>query len=460
MRLFRSDSVRLATFYTAAFALAVIVLGAVALVAARSALKHQLDVRIQSEALALAQEYRTEGMQGVLDAVEERDRTPGALDYGLLDPGGRMLAGRLSGATQPGWSTLWVPARREQLRVLTMALPGGHRLIVGETLQEVSALDGVLLGAFGFAFLGVLVLGVASGFALSREVQRRFSEMSGAAQAIIDGDLGRRIPLRGAGDDLDALGATFNRMLDRISALMDSLRQVSNDIAHDMRTPLTRLRQRLEAGLQGGDARTQSVAIEAALTDLDAILDTFAALLRIAQIEAGTRRAGFRSVDLSALVATVAEAFGPSAEEGGRTLSAQTGESVVIDGDAELLTQALVNMLENALRHTPPGVRVQVGAGRNERGPFLAVRDDGPGVPADELPRLFDRFFRLERSRSTPGNGLGLALVAAVARLHDARAELSDAGPGLEARIVFPRERSPTLANPNVRAMHDAGQTL
>ena len=175
MRLFRSDSVRLVTLYTTVFGLAVIVLGAVALLAARSALKHQLDVRIQAEALALAQEYKTEGIQGVLDAVEERDRTPGALDYGLLGPDGRPLAGRLAGKTEPGWSTLRIPGRPEDLRVLSMAMPGGRRLIVGETLQRISVLDGALLSTFGFAFLGVLVLGVASGFALSREVQRRFS---------------------------------------------------------------------------------------------------------------------------------------------------------------------------------------------------------------------------------------------------------------------------------------------
>ena len=442
MRLFRSDSVRLATLYTTVFGLAVIVLGAVALLAARSALKHQLDGRIQAEALALAQEYRTEGIKGVLDAVDERDRTPGALEYGLLGPDGRALAGRLSGRGPAGWSTLRGPGHPDELRVLSIAMPGGRKLVVGESLQQVSVLDGALVGAFGFAFLGVLALGVAGGFALSRDVQRRFSGMSGAAQAIIDGDLGRRIPLSGAGDDLDALGATFNRMLDRISALMDSLRQVSNDIAHDLRTPLTRLRQRLEASLRAGGAEAQTVAIEAALADLDAILETFAALLRIAQIEAGTRRAGFRSVDLASLVATVVEAFGPSAEEGRRTLSAETAGSVVVDGDAELLTQALVNMVENALRHTPPGAHVQVGAGRDDRGPFLVVRDDGPGAPAEELAHLFDRFYRLERSRSTPGSGLGLALVAAVARLHDARADLGDASPGLEVRIMFPRERS------------------
>jgi signal transduction histidine kinase len=442
MRLLRSDSARLATLYTTVFAVAVIALGVVSVLGTRSALRAQLDARIQAEALALAQEDRTEGMQGVLDAVEERQHTPGALDYGLLGPDGQLLAGQLSATSAPrGWSTLRLPAG-ETMRILTMSLSGGRRLIVGEDLQRVSVLDGALLGAFGFAFLGVLVLGVATGLALSREVQRRFSAMSGTAQAIIDGDLGRRIPLSGAGDDLDALGATFNRMLDRISALLDSLRQVSNDVAHDLRTPLTRLRQRLEASLRVGDAAEQKRAIEAALSDLDVILDTFTALLRIAQIEAGARRAGFSSVDLSALVTTVVEAFGPSAEEGRRSLEADAAQSVAVEGDAELLTQALVNMVENGLRHTPPGARVQVGAREDEQGAYLVVRDDGPGVPPEELARLFDRFYRLERSRSTPGSGLGLALVAAVARLHDARAELEDAGPGLEARIVFPRERA------------------
>jgi signal transduction histidine kinase len=233
------------------------------------------------------------------------------------------------------------------------------------------------------------------------------------------------------------LAATFNRMLDRIAALMETLKQVSNDIAHDMRTPLTRLRQKLETGLAQPGERGQ--ALESALTDLDAILETFAALLRIAQIQSGARRAAFRPTDLSAVAQTVVEAFSPSAEDARQTLTLEATGPVLIEGDPELLTQMLVNLVENALRHAGAGSRIRVRVSNNGSGAQLTVIDDGPGVPAAERERLFDRFYRLERSRSTPGSGLGLALVSAVAELHGAEVKLADANPGLEACVTFPR---------------------
>ncbi len=273
--------------------------------------------------------------------------------------------------------------------------------------------------------------------------------MSGAAEAIIGGDMGRRIPVRGSDDDLDRLSATFNRMLDRIGMLMDSLRQVSSDIAHDLRTPLTRLRQRLEATrtLAAGDARAE---IEGALGDVDAILDTFAALLRIAQIEGGARRAAFRPVDLTAVARTVVEAFAPSAEDTGQSLTLEPSGELIIDGDRELLTQMLANLVENALRHAGVTARAVVATRSSGIDVVVVVRDDGPGVPEVERGRIFDRFYRLEHSRSTPGSGLGLALVAAIARLHDASLELDDARPGLEVRVRFRARPAATLANPNV----------
>ncbi len=250
--------------------------------------------------------------------------------------------------------------------------------------------------------------------------------------------MGRRIPLKGTGDDFDALGATLNRMLDRIGALMDSLRQVSSDIAHDLRTPLTRLRQKLEASLGAQTEAERSAMAESALRDMDAILDMFAALLRIAQIEGGARRSGFRPVELDRIAAAVVEAFAPSAEEGGRRLSLHSDGRAPIEGDRELLIQMLANLVENGLRHTPPGASIEVSTATSDAGAVLCVRDDGPGVPVEARPRLFDRFVRLEQSRSTPGSGLGLALVAAVARLHDAEIELGDAQPGLIVRVSFP----------------------
>jgi len=443
MRWLRSTSVRAAALYTGFFAAAVVALGAVTVLATRSALERELDSRIQSEALALAQEDHTEGLEGVVQAVRERDRTPGALEYGLVEAGGRPIAGRLASASSPiGWSTLRVRESDDDsdtIRVLTVALSGGRRVLVGADLDRISILDGAVMRAFGFAFVGVLVLGAGGGYALSRAVQRRYAEMSAAAHGIIDGDLARRIPVSGAGDDLDGLATTFNLMLDRIAALMDSLRQVSSDVAHDLRTPLTRLRQRLEAALATRNLEAQADAMEGALADLDAILDTFAALLRIAQIEGGARRAGFRPVDLAAVAAAVVEAFSPSAEEGQRSLRLERRSAPMVDGDRELLTQMLVNLVENALTHTPPGAEVRVVVGETGHLPSLEVRDNGPGVPAEARESLFDRFVRLERSRSTPGNGLGLALVAAVARLHGASVDLGDAAPGLAAVVTFAR---------------------
>ena len=438
--MFRSTSLRLATLYTAVFALSVVVLGIITLFTTRQALSRQVEARIGAESAALAQEYRSEGLKGVVDAVHERDGAVGSLDFGLQGPKGEPLAGRLARAQATmGWS---LQRRRdphghdEAIRMLSVGLPDGYKLLVGDDEERIEALDSVVMRGFGLAFIGVVVLGVLGGYALSGDVHRRLAAISGTAEAIIDGDLGRRVPVRGSDDDLDRLALTFNRMLDRIAALMESLKQVSNDIAHDMRTPLTRLRQRLEAGLAA--PREQGLALEGALGDLDSILDTFAALLRIAQIEGGARRAAFRPRDLAALAQTITEAFAPSAEDNHQSLSLVVEAPASVDGDPELLTQMLVNLVENALRHAGPGAQVTVTVGWLARAPMLAVKDNGPGVPEAERERLFDRFYRLERSRSTPGSGLGLALVAAVAKLHGAEVSLLPARPGLEARVTFP----------------------
>ena len=436
----RSTSLRLAAFYTAAFALSVVVLGAITLLTTRATLKEQFDARIGSEAAALAQEFRTEGLSGVAQAVAERDRTPGALDYGLDGPDGAPIAGRLAGSrAAPGWSTLRLSSARgrESIRVLTTMLPDGYSLRIGDDDAGNDALEQTVVAGFSWAFAGVVVLGVLGGLGLSYGVHRRLNAMSAAAEAIINGDFSRRIPVRGIDDDLDRLAATFNRMLDRITLLMESLRQVSNDVAHDLRTPLTRLRQRLEASRTAKSAPERLAAISGALEDVDAILDTFAALLRISQIEGGARRTAFRPVDLTALAGAVVSDFAPSAEDAGQRLTLEAGEPLAVDGDPELLTQMLVNLVENALRHAGAEARVTVRVAAEGGGAVVAVADDGPGVPAAERERIFDRFYRLERSRSTPGSGLGLALVAAVARLHGATVTLADAAPGLDVQVAF-----------------------
>ncbi|HEY2048756.1 MAG TPA: ATP-binding protein [Caulobacteraceae bacterium] len=463
--MFRSTSIRLAALYTVAFAVAVVVLGACILITTRAHLRQQFDARLEVEASALAQEFRSEGLSGVAQAVVERDRMAGALDYGLCTADGRPVAGRLAGSHPPlGWSRLRIVQPDGEvgfIRVLSTQLPQGYRLVVGTDDAQNDALERTMIDGFGWAVAGVVVLGALGGYALSHGVHRRLAAMTGAAEAIIDGDLARRIPLSGSDDDLDAMASTFNRMLERIAALMESLRQVSNDIAHDLRTPLTRLRQRLEASRLNPGEGEQGEAIAGAIEDVDAILETFAALLRIAQIEGGARRAGFRPLDLSVVVGTVVDAFTPSAEDAGQRLMLCAASDVLIEGDAELLTQMTANLVENALRHAGGNAQILVEVRRQGPHAEVVVSDDGPGVPETERERILDRFYRLERSRSTPGNGLGLALVVAVVRLHGATLRLEDAAPGLRVRVSFaaPAE-GVTLAFSNladISRLRDAG---
>nr|WP_246412797.1 ATP-binding protein [Methylobacterium brachythecii] len=288
------------------------------------------------------------------------------------------------------------------------------------------------------ALLASAVLGVALGALLSGAFLRRVDAINRTAEAIIAGDLGRRIDVGGTKDDFDRLARTLNRMLDRISGLIENVRQVSNDIAHDLRTPLTRLQH----GLQQAASRPSTEAdfrkaIDRATAEIGEILDVFSGLLRIAQIEAGARRAGFRSVDLSSTLRTVAEAYAPAIEDSDRRLVCSIEDRVFVKGDRELLTQLFSNLCENGLQHTPAGatidVKLSATAGRAE----ITFTDDGPGIPPEEREKVFRRFYRVDKSRGAVGNGLGLTLVGAVAELHDAPIVLSDNAPGLRVTIVL-----------------------
>ncbi len=439
--MFGSTSLRLAAIYTAGFAVAVALLGAVTVLTTRSALADQFDNRMLTEMNAIRADYIEGGYKGLILEIGERKGHPGELSFGVQSADGKPLEGTLSAIRAPtGWSTMrqLVDGEMHTLRILTEDLHGGYRLILGDDEARMRILEQSVQRAFGLALAGVILIGAIGGFALSRAMQQRMQAISGTAEAIIDGDLARRVPVSGGDDDLARLAQTINRMLDRIGGLMDSLRQVSSDIAHDLRTPLTRLRQRLELNLRQADDPDRKSEIEGALRDVDAILATFSALLRIAEVEAGARRAAFREVDLTDLVRTVVADFAPAAEDAGQSLGMSKTPPTWIQGDPHLVTQMVVNLVENALRHSPPGAWVQVGIERGGGLVTLTVRDNGPGIPLAERDKVFDRFYRLEQSRSSPGSGLGLALVAAVARLHRAEVHLVDARPGLEVRAAFP----------------------
>ncbi len=460
----RSVSSRLAALYTGAFALMVALLCLLTLAITRQALSRQFDDRIAADSAAMVQEYRVEGLPGVTISIHEHDATPGALDFGLQTGDGRPIAGALDRAkSPPGWANIMASGPTDPegpSRVLTTILPGGDRLLVGDDLRRITAVDGLVVRSFTLAFLGVLVLGAVGGYLLRRDMQRRLASITGAAEAIIDGDLGRRVPVDAGDAELEQLSHTLNRMLDRISGLMENLRQVSSDVAHELRTPLTRLRHKLEQLLANDrPLRTASQpgaenGLHAALDELDGILATFAALLRIAQVEGGARKAAFRSVDLAQITAKVVEAFRPAAEDAGVALTLAAAAPVPLSGDGELLTQMIANLVENAIIHAREGRRALVTCVRQGGEARLSVVDEGPGVPEAERALLFNRFRRLEQSRSSVGVGLGLALVAAVAKLHGGVAELRPAGRGLEARVTLPltlfsaepaqRERSST----------------
>jgi signal transduction histidine kinase len=424
----------------------VLLLGVAAFWSTRSALETQLTRRIEAEMTLLEQEFRANGIDDLVATVEQRTRVKGNLDYFVADPAGQPLAGDLPVISdRSGWVEYDAgpdadqSAENERVRVLVKQLDGGYRLGVGEDLEQVGELEDTFFGILASALGIVLVLGIGGGLLLSAAFLRRVDMITRTADAIIEGDLSRRIERTGSGDDFDHLSATLNVMLDRIAGLMENLRQVSNDIAHDLRTPLTRLRQDLEeAQKRDLTAADLKRVIESAVAEADVLLETFSALLRIAQIEAGTRRSAFQPVDLSDVLRTVAEAYAPAVEESGRTLKAEIADGVQINGDRGLLSQLFVNLVENALHHTPPGTAITLRLSRQPVGVVAEVADTGPGIPADERAKVFRRFYRLERSRTTPGSGLGLSTVAAIVELHHAAIQLADNAPGLRVVIRFP----------------------
>ncbi len=402
------------------------------------ALGAQLDAAIATDAEGYLEDLEKLGPQGFAASVAAAARRRGALVL-LRTVDGRRVAGVLDGAPAGlrGFATLRVPDGRD-LRVLGAGLPGGLELMVGADLAPVrrgaAALTGALPVAGAVAALAALLLG----FVVARRLERRLRAVSEAGRAVMAGDLSRRLPLGGSGDEFDRLAGTMNAVLARIETLVEGLQSTTASIAHDLRSPLFRLRQLLEAAAgrprePGADTRT----FDASLVELDGVLATFSALLRIARVEAGLNDAGFTTVDLSALASDIVELYAPVAEDAGQCLDVSAVPGQLVRGDKTLLQQAIANLIENALTHGGPGVHVQVAI-RAEPGAVLIVRDTGPGIPASEHGRVLERFYRLDRSRSTPGSGLGLALVAAVARLHGATLRLEDAAPGLSVAMTFP----------------------
>ncbi len=299
--------------------------------------------------------------------------------------------------------------------------------------------DAILTGvltAFAWAVAATLALGTIGGLWLSAQFLGRIDSMRRTARRLMDGDWSRRIPLSRTDDDLNALARTFNRLFDRIEKLLQANKQVSADIAHDLRKPLAGVLRRLEAARDDPSSGAARASIDTAIGDVEGVLETFNALLRIGQIEAGARRAAFRPLDLAELAREVAETFAPAAEDENKMLVQRLDSPLPISGDKELLVQMIANLIDNALRHTPPGVRIEVRGERTPAGIALSVSDNGPGVAAGEMTAIFQRFHRAGDPERAPGNGLGLALVAAIAELHGLDCRASDNHPGLRVAVA------------------------
>lgn len=405
---------------------------------------------VAAELQILEGEYDLAGLAGVQALIAQRLQIRSAdhdRRYRLEDADGRLRIGNLpawpAGAGAAG-SDFRIPGLREagdtRLLARWTRLPDGSRLLVGFDEIEIrsvqQALQRTALWSLGLA----LLLGLALGWLLTRGVLHPFGDIRGAALRILGGDLDHRIPLRGTGDEFDRLAQTLNQMLDRIALLLSSVRGATDNIAHDLRSPLTRLRTRLESQLLGLPAEAPlRAALEQGLGDLDQVLATFRALLRIASVESGVLRGEFRAVDLREVIRDAAEFLEPLAESRGQSLQLRVEAAQPLHGHRDLLFQAVLNVLDNALKYGPPGAPVSVHAWQSAQQQVMEVVDRGPGIPPDQRERVFERLYRLDAARHTPGLGLGLALVKAIIELHGGTIELADGEPGTRLRLSLPR---------------------
>ncbi len=458
-KLFRTTTFRLSLTYLALFSAAAIVAIAYIYWNTTVLLSRQLNQTIDAELKGLAEQYRAGGLEQLVRTVAERSATSGNSLYLVADREGRRLAGNLSAVSPELWNSLGPvefvyrrPAAGGVENRLAFAnvfrLPSGYRLIVGRDIEDRRELARMVRSAMLWG-LGVMALFcIGGGYWVSRKLLARIDAVSATTRTIMEGDLTGRLPTNGSGDELDRLSGSLNLMLARIEQLMAGLREVSDNIAHDLKTPLNRLRNRVEAALREPYGEpVYREALERTIEEADGLIKTFNALLSIARLEAGAGGENRETLDVSALLRDVAELYEPVAEERGLVLKAETETPIFIRADRQLLGQAIANLIDNAIKYGTSEAaqrdagavpEVEVSAKVKGSTAEIIVTDRGPGVPASDRERVLGRFVRLEASRSEPGSGLGLSLVAAVARLHGGTLRLEDNEPGLKVILALP----------------------
>ncbi len=453
-RFLRSAALRFAAVFAVLLALSTLSIAWFLWWSTAGLINRQIEDAIQADAESLSAHWRGGGVPALITVIDDR-LTQNIEDdslYLLIDSLGRRVAGNLERWPPPvsqAGAFVEIQVERAGVRSLSRVqgfdLPGGFRLLIGREIEVRAQLRTLLTDALLWTLVIVVAVAMLGGQIIRNLFQGSIANVSATATAIAAGDLTRRVKRSGRGDELDQLADVINEMLDRISRLMDGVRQVSNAIAHDLRTPITRARTRLEdAALHAETPEDLRAAIERATSDLDGVVAIFQALLRISEIEAGSRRASFAPLDAAPLLRDVAELYEVVAEEQGVTLAVTMPETLPMFGDRALIQQAVANLVDNALKFSPAGSTARIVAEPGPAGVEISVSDQGPGIPEAERARAVERFYRGESARSTPGSGLGLTLVSAVAQLHGGTLRLDDAGPGLRATLVFPNTDGPS----------------
>jgi signal transduction histidine kinase len=477
-KLFRTTAFKLTLVYLTVFALFAAFLLAYFAWNTRRLITQQITETINAEITGLAELYKQGGIRRLVYAIDGRAARPGSSLYLLTTAAGEGLAGNVGSLTtgvleRQGWTE--TAYRRIEVQDMTdhyalvrvAQLPGGFRLLVGRDLDERERLHSVIISAGRWSIAVVVILGIAGGFFVTRRVLRRVDAMTGTTQTIMQGDLSGRLPVSGTGDELDRLAENLNTMLDRIEALMRGIQEVSDNIAHDLKTPLTRLRNRAEEALRMAEDESQyRAALESTIEESDALISTFNALLMIARAESGHARDGMSEFDAAEIARDVGELYEPLADDKGLNLRVEAPAAAPVRGNRELISQALANLVDNSIKYAAPANAIMFPSGNadgaagapgavNGAQPEIVVRavgegdrillsvaDGGPGIPESDRDRVLRRFVRLEQSRSLPGSGLGLSLAQAVAHLHGGELRLEDNQPGLRSVISLPRSGS------------------
>jgi signal transduction histidine kinase len=458
-KLLRTTAFQLTLAYLLIFILfAVSLLGYFAL-NTRRLITEQITNRVNVEVNVLREQYEQGGIRRLVTIIDQRARRPSSNLLMVTTPTGEELAGNVGSLEpgvldHPGWFELSYrradasDEAQHRALVQVVELPSGFRILVGRDLEERERIYAIIANAGRWSFALVVVLGVAGGFFVSRRVLKRVDAMSETAHTIMAGDLSGRLPIAGTGDELDRLAENFNAMLERIEALMRGLKEVSDNIAHDLKTPLTRLRNRCEQALRvtNRDADYRAT-LESTIAESDELIRTFDALLMIARAESGHARDNMADFDAADIVRDIGELYEPLADEKGLALKVETPLTAPVRGNRELVSQALANLVDNAIKYAGPvtsktngaTAEIVIGAGAEGERIMLTVSDHGPGIPEADRGRVVERFVRLEQSRSEPGSGLGLSLASAVARLHGGELTFEDNHPGLKSIIALPR---------------------